>query len=62
MNVLPALVVAAIPAYFLWWLLRDYFVSSSLDNIPGPPSPSTFSGKLHTLIRRMPVFQSNIDC
>ncbi|KAI0779694.1 cytochrome P450 [Fomes fomentarius] len=40
------LFAAAIPAYFIWWLLRDYFVPSPLDNIPGPSSASIYSGNI----------------
>ena len=39
-----ALSGAAVALYFLWWLVRDYFVCSPLDNIPGPPSGSVWSG------------------
>ncbi|KAI0697098.1 cytochrome P450 [Cerioporus squamosus] len=41
-----ALAGAAVASYLVWWLVRDYFIRSPLDNIPGPPSGSIWSGNL----------------
>ncbi|KAI0746721.1 cytochrome P450 [Daedaleopsis nitida] len=40
---LPQYVLLAVVAYVSWSLLKNYVVKTSLDNIPGPPSPSFFS-------------------
>ena len=39
-----ALAGAAVASYFVWWLVKDYFIRSPIDNIPGPPSGSIWSG------------------
>lgn len=28
-----------------WWLFKDLVLSSPLDNVPGPPSPSLLTGE-----------------
>lgn len=32
------------------WLLKDLFVKSPLDNVPGPPSPSFLKGILSYIL------------
>ena len=39
-------VVAAVVGYVSWYFLQPYVVKSSLDNIPGPPRRSWFTGAL----------------
>ncbi|RPD55321.1 cytochrome P450 [Lentinus tigrinus ALCF2SS1-7] len=41
-----ALAATAVASYLVWWLVRDYFVPSPFDNIPGPPSGSIWTGNL----------------
>ncbi|KAF8202148.1 cytochrome P450 [Pholiota molesta] len=41
-----ALLSIALPVYTLWSIFRDKFFKSALDNIPGPPSESFFTGVL----------------
>ncbi|PIL23096.1 cytochrome P450 [Ganoderma sinense ZZ0214-1] len=43
----PSLVCVA--TYFLWVVLRPYFVKTALDNLPGPRSPSILFGNLKQL-------------
>ncbi|KJA27949.1 hypothetical protein HYPSUDRAFT_34187 [Hypholoma sublateritium FD-334 SS-4] len=43
-----AFVAVALPIYTLWSLIRDRFVKSALNNIPGPPSESFFTGVLES--------------
>ncbi|PIL34328.1 cytochrome P450 [Ganoderma sinense ZZ0214-1] len=43
---LAALVASSFALYFIWFLVRCYFVRSPLDNIPGPPSASIISGNM----------------
>ena len=37
-------VLVCVTTYFLWKVLRTYFVKTALDNLPGPPSPSILFG------------------
>ncbi|KAM5540033.1 hypothetical protein V8D89_006173 [Ganoderma adspersum] len=46
MTQLAALVAAGLVLYFLWFLVRGFFVRSPLDKIPGPPSGSIISGNM----------------
>ncbi|KAI1790098.1 cytochrome P450 [Ganoderma leucocontextum] len=46
---LTVLVASGLVLYFMWRLVRNYFVSSPLDKIPGPPSGSIISGNLFQL-------------
>lgn len=39
-----ALSAAGAVMSFVWWLFSGYFVSSTLDNMPGPPSDSMLGG------------------
>lgn len=43
-----ALLSIALPLYTLWSIFRDKFFKSALDNIPGPPSESFFTGVART--------------
>ncbi|KAI0713837.1 cytochrome P450 [Earliella scabrosa] len=43
------IVVSLFGAYIAWRLLRNFIVRSPLDNIPGPPSRSIFTGNLMQL-------------
>lgn len=47
-----AFVAVALPIYTLWSLIRDRFVKSALNNIPGPSSESFFTGEvqLHRVV------------
>ncbi|KIK05286.1 hypothetical protein K443DRAFT_641813 [Laccaria amethystina LaAM-08-1] len=36
-------------SFAFWRVVRQYFVKTSLDNIPGPPSPSFFQGNFRQL-------------
>lgn len=38
-----------------WWLLKYLVLSSPLDNIPGPPSPSLLAGENSV------ICQTNLD-
>ncbi len=40
-----AFAAIALPIYVLFSLIRDRFIKSALNNIPGPPSESFFTGK-----------------
>ncbi|KAJ7088057.1 cytochrome P450 [Mycena belliarum] len=42
----PQYAAAALGAYAIWYLVRRFFVSTPLDNVPGPPSPSFLTGNL----------------
>ncbi|KAM5543438.1 hypothetical protein V8D89_002689 [Ganoderma adspersum] len=42
-------VLVCAATYFLWKALRPYFVKITLDNLPGPPSPSILFGNLKQL-------------
>ncbi|KAM5537055.1 hypothetical protein V8D89_009201 [Ganoderma adspersum] len=43
-------VVAAVVGYVSWFFLQPYVVKSSLDNIPGPPRQSWFTGNLNQFL------------
>ena len=57
---------AAVVSYFVWWLVKDYFLRSPLDNIPGPPSGSIWSGAcvpfLVHCIKRDLLMPQGISC
>ncbi|KAI0363415.1 cytochrome P450 [Pilatotrama ljubarskyi] len=48
---LPALAAVAILLYVLWQLFREFFVSSPLDNLPGPSSSSFLQGNIPDLFK-----------
>ncbi|EJF55944.1 cytochrome P450 [Dichomitus squalens LYAD-421 SS1] len=50
MAQLPVLVASAFILHLLWRLLRNYFVKSPLDVIPGPPSGSIIGGNMFQLL------------
>ena len=40
----PQTVLVSLAVYLSWRLLRPFVVKTSLDNLPGPPSPSFVEG------------------
>ena len=44
MSTITILVGTSVFLLIAWFLLKEFFVSSPLDNVPGPPSPSLIKG------------------
>lgn len=45
MSTLVVILSVSLVASVAWWLLKDLFLRSPLDNIPGPRSPSLLVGE-----------------
>ncbi|KAI0930907.1 hypothetical protein AcV7_004962 [Taiwanofungus camphoratus] len=51
-NLLVRWLLTCVVAWLLWRYMRQRFVKSPLDNIPGPPAQSFWMGNLHQFLHR----------
>ncbi|KAJ3478354.1 hypothetical protein NLI96_g9816 [Meripilus lineatus] len=52
MSTITILVGTSVFLLIAWFLLKEFFVSSPLDNVPGPPSPSLIKGHMERLFHK----------